>query len=191
MKDIEIYKRSSGTRYTNSYSSNYGDNSNYNSSYVSSHSTYDDDRKLLEELCANEYTSIPCGECVYSIGSQYFLRHVTFQQLIGLMESILKPVSGSTSSVRYKDCQVHCNGYTKTGTKVVKDDAKVICDTAFCKYLLSEWIGVNGTNKVHYSRITELTEIIQSTTNTSGLITSLGILLNNYQIWQPATRLIA
>lgn len=139
--------------------------------------------RVTQNLCTQRSSRRPCGNCIFKIDSQTLLRSLSFQDLIGIMQSLLLPTIGSVGSLKYSECTVTCAAFTTSVTKVVSKDTKIICDTIFCRYLASDWLAYNGFHKANLDAARELTEIAETSTDTQGLVTALSILFDNYDIW--------
>lgn len=163
--------------YHTSTRTTYGTNPNAN------HSTgY---QAVTTRLCGYSARGTPCRRCVYEVYSQSLLRRITFRQLIGIMSSLLKEVMHvKSSTINYSQCTIRCDATTRCAPKIVDKDVKVLCDVAVCKFMAYEWLGYNGLDRVGPDTVSTLTDIIDNTTTTEGLVTSLDLLYQRYDQWQ-------
>lgn len=157
---------------------------------IQSETAQRDKCELYEKLClrSERYAdgSIEvCSRCKSNIHSGQFLRRISFKFLIGLMVSLLKPLSSTACTPCIHQSFVRCNGNTRTIPKIVDFEFKLQEDIRFCHLMIVYWMEENITTETIEFQAEELTDIFSNTTTSTGLILSLETLFNNYDIWHP------
>lgn len=142
-------------------------------------------RELYRNLCLAPINGIECSNCVLKLNSRYLMSIMNFRFLIGLIESMLKPVVNIALSPYIPYCSIKCNGYTNTYSKIVDPEYKLQEDISFCKSIIIDWMRLNTYGRTIEFQIVELLEIFSEITDPSGLVLTLDTLCRNYDIWRP------
>lgn len=141
--------------------------------------------KKLHKLLCSAKNGIPCGHCSVRLNNPEFLKLISLRFLIGLIRIIMDSTLDSETSICKDHCYIRCDGSLHIKCNDYVSSSKLNTDISICKYMILCWAEIDEVDSCTANRIQDLVNILDDSTHIPGIVISLRILYENYNMWTP------